>query len=230
MYIYTYIHIYMNIDMYVYIYNIHIYIYAYSYTYTYMHTHIDMLPCASSNWMVVILYNTYIYGSFAKETCLFCKRDLSHIYTWAAALIWSKAQTLISLNNHSRIQNCDDVIQTKSNFIIVTISLADAFQLIFIYHTYIYGSFAKETCLFCKRDLTSSCTSSSHETENERKRERARARVGARVRANYALRVAGSPWGQGRRGGGLGSRPKKMYGERLGDGVEYHSMKPTPRR
>ena len=33
-----------------------------------------------------------------------------------------------------------------------------------------------------------------------------------------------------RRGGGLGSRPKKLYGERLGDGVEYHSMKPTPRR
>jgi len=32
------------------------------------------------------------------------------------------------------------------------------------------------------------------------------------------------------RGGWLGSRPKKMYGERLGDGVEYHSMKPTPRR
>jgi len=34
----------------------------------------------------------------------------------------------------------------------------------------------------------------------------------------------------GVRGGGLGSRPKKMYGERLGDGVEYHLMKPTPRR
>ena len=33
-----------------------------------------------------------------------------------------------------------------------------------------------------------------------------------------------------RRGGGLGSRPKKMYGERLGDGVELHLMKPTPRR
>ena len=33
-----------------------------------------------------------------------------------------------------------------------------------------------------------------------------------------------------RRGGGLGSRPKKMYGERLGDGVEYHLMSPTPRR
>ena len=32
------------------------------------------------------------------------------------------------------------------------------------------------------------------------------------------------------RGGGLGSRPKKMYGERLGDGVEYHLMKPTSRR
>jgi len=33
-----------------------------------------------------------------------------------------------------------------------------------------------------------------------------------------------------RRGGGLGSRSKKMYGERLGDGVEYHLMSPTPRR
>ena len=32
------------------------------------------------------------------------------------------------------------------------------------------------------------------------------------------------------RGGGLGSRPKRMYGERLGDGVEYHFMKTTPRR
>ena len=32
------------------------------------------------------------------------------------------------------------------------------------------------------------------------------------------------------RGGGLGSRPKKMYGERLGDGVETHLMSPTPRR
>jgi len=31
------------------------------------------------------------------------------------------------------------------------------------------------------------------------------------------------------RGGGLGSRPKKMYGKRLGDGVEYHLMSPTPR-
>ena len=33
-----------------------------------------------------------------------------------------------------------------------------------------------------------------------------------------------------KRGGGLGSRPKNMYGETLGDGVEYHLMKPTPRR
>ena len=32
------------------------------------------------------------------------------------------------------------------------------------------------------------------------------------------------------RGGGRGSRPKKMYGKRLGDGVEYHLMSPTPRR
>jgi len=36
--------------------------------------------------------------------------------------------------------------------------------------------------------------------------------------------------GAGLRGGGLGSRPKKMYGERLGDGVEYHLMSPTTRR
>jgi len=32
------------------------------------------------------------------------------------------------------------------------------------------------------------------------------------------------------RGGGLGSRSNKMYGERLGNGVEYHLMSPTPRR
>ena len=32
------------------------------------------------------------------------------------------------------------------------------------------------------------------------------------------------------RGGGLGSRPQKVYRERLGDGVEYHLMSPTPRR
>ena len=37
-------------------------------------------------------------------------------------------------------------------------------------------------------------------------------------------------YGGDERGGGLGSRPKKMYGERLGDGVEYHLMSPTPRR
>ena len=32
------------------------------------------------------------------------------------------------------------------------------------------------------------------------------------------------------RGGGLGSRPKKMYGERLGDGVEYifWGLDPSP--
>ena len=43
-------------------------------------------------------------------------------------------------------------------------------------------------------------------------------------------RIAGGAKGHEVRGGGLGSRPKKMYGERLGDGVEYHLMKPTPRR
>ena len=31
------------------------------------------------------------------------------------------------------------------------------------------------------------------------------------------------------RGGGLESRPKQMYGEKFGDGVEYHLMSPTPR-
>ena len=30
--------------------------------------------------------------------------------------------------------------------------------------------------------------------------------------------------------GGWGRDPKKMYEERLGDGVEYHLMSPTPRR
>ena len=42
--------------------------------------------------------------------------------------------------------------------------------------------------------------------------------------------AAGAALDHLRRGGGLGSRPKNMYGERLGDGVEYHLMKPTPRR
>ena len=48
------------------------------------------------------------------------------------------------------------------------------------------------------------------------------------------LSLSHSTWGDWNsemlRGGGLGSRPKKIYGERLGDGVEYHLMKPTPRR
>ena len=42
----------------------------------------------------------------------------------------------------------------------------------------------------------------------------------------YAVDV----WKSTGRGGGLGSRPQKMYGERLRDGVEYHLMSPTPRR
>ena len=47
--------------------------------------------------------------------------------------------------------------------------------------------------------------------------------LGAKVLADYHIAIM---W----RGGGLGSRPKKMYGERLRDGVEYHLMSPTPRR
>ena len=42
----------------------------------------------------------------------------------------------------------------------------------------------------------------------------------------HSLWILGHP----ERGGGLGSRPTKMYGERLGDGVEYHLMSPTPHR
>ena len=33
-----------------------------------------------------------------------------------------------------------------------------------------------------------------------------------------------------REGGGAGVETQKMYGEYLGDGVEYHLMSPTPRR
>jgi len=50
----------------------------------------------------------------------------------------------------------------------------------------------------------------------------------ARLHANLAtVETFNRP---GVRGGGLGSRPKKMYGERLGDGVEYHLLSPTPHR
>ena len=48
--------------------------------------------------------------------------------------------------------------------------------------------------------------------------------------ADHMRKASGIMWmRQTRRGGGLGSRPKKMYGKRLGDGVEYHLMSPTPR-
>ena len=59
--------------------------------------------------------------------------------------------------------------------------------------------------------------------------------VGVTVDSMDLLWVLALVWrvhlrGRGQRGGGLGSRPKKMYWEYLGDGVEYHLMKPTPRR
>jgi len=44
------------------------------------------------------------------------------------------------------------------------------------------------------------------------------------------LRCGLDSWYVKPRGGGLGSRPKKMYGKRLEDGVENHLMSPTPRR
>ena len=47
---------------------------------------------------------------------------------------------------------------------------------------------------------------------------------------HYSSRISKWILASARRGGALGSRPKKMYGERLGDGVEYHLMSPTPRR
>jgi len=46
----------------------------------------------------------------------------------------------------------------------------------------------------------------------------------------WAVQCCNAPSTSWTRGGGLGSRPKKMYGERLGDGVGYHLMSPTPRR
>jgi len=64
--------------------------------------------------------------------------------------------------------------------------------------------------------------------EKERGRERVWVCVRERVSVYMCARRGGTRVWQ--RGGGLGSRPKKMYGERLGDGVEYHLMKPTPSR
>ena len=75
---------------------------------------------------------------------------------------------------------------------------------------------------------------SKRESERERKTERKRETQKKKERERgkqqesetALLYVHDALW----RGGGLGSRPKKMYGERLGDGVEYHLMSPTPRR
>jgi len=67
--------------------------------------------------------------------------------------------------------------------------------------------------LFCKRDL---CLYLCHCSHNEC----SRAPLPHRPRRTTAAM----------RGGGLGSRPEKMYGEYLRDGVEYHLMSPTPRR
>ena len=76
------------------------------------------------------------------------------------------------------------------------------------------------------------------ERERERARGRQRACAHARERVEERKRKSTQEILHGgereggrvrRRGGGLGSRPKKMYGERLGDGVEYRLMSPTPR-
>ena len=73
----------------------------------------------------------------------------------------------------------------------------------------------------------------SHEKERHRQKERERAmQIKKHLGLHFVFVLALLDgcvivW---RRGGGLGSRPKKMYGERLGDGVEYHLMSPTPRR
>jgi len=70
------------------------------------------------------------------------------------------------------------------------------------------------------------------ETEREKRRER---ESGERERERKRERKIGERESEREkwvmlRGGGLGSRPKKMYWEYLGDGVEYHLMSPTPRR
>ena len=87
----------------------------------------------------------------------------------------------------------------------------------------------------------------SREREQERERTRERERGWERKEEKQCERerIRGRKGGETRtwvrerqkwisvvptRGGGLGSRPKNMYWERLGDGVEYHLMSPTTRR
>ena len=79
----------------------------------------------------------------------------------------------------------------------------------------------------CRFAVLSHCGSNSANTKGQRDRG-AEGRIGGGTGGRRGGGTVG--WRVRMRGWGLGSRPKKMYGERLGDGVEYHLMKPTPRR
>ena len=85
-------------------------------------------------------------------------------------------------------------------------------------------SIKRDVCTWKETYVASACA----RCDGKRERERQRGREGERERERE--RFSTVPSSRNVRGGGLGSRPKKMYGERLGDGVEYHLMKPTPRR
>jgi len=84
-------------------------------------------------------------------------------------------------------------------------------------HVYVCACVCVHVCV-CVRERECVCVG---EREREKERERETCATSACTAADFLRET---------RGGGLGSRPKKMYGERLGDGVEYHLMKPTPRR
>ena len=106
-------------------------------------------------------------------------------------------------------------------------------------HTYIYMCVCVCVCV-CVR----ACNHKSHQTQRICKKNMSHL-MGFMIGTYYYQILLTNPmsrirvpmssrmkigWHRMSRGGGLGSRPKKMYGERLGDGVEYHLMSPTPRR
>jgi len=89
---------------------------------------------------------------------------------------------------------------------------------------YLYNSNTDTRKLFHKHSLSHTHLSSSQSSRSWRVIRNSRIHMYTNVHRHIYI------YHTLMRGGGLGSRPKKMYGERLGDGVEYHLMKPTPRR
>ena len=76
------------------------------------------------------------------------------------------------------------------------------------------------------RPLSVASDRAAGERYTERERERERERLSPPPSVHVSLYLITAPLSIGE----VGSRPKKMYGQRLGDGVEYHLMSPTPRR